>query len=97
MCLSYFCKILFILFVHFFQTQRKRRLQIPEMEWWGEEEFNSGVPVWRGEPQVRKVISMMETCNDLDIHVDSSQLIFGPWLEYEMGKRRLLFPLMSGN
>ncbi|XP_068717175.1 uncharacterized protein [Montipora capricornis] len=32
-------------------TQRKRRRQIPEMECWGEEEFNPGVPVWRGERQ----------------------------------------------
>ena len=36
-----------------FQTQRKRRRQTQEMEWLGEEQYNPGVPVWRGEPQVR--------------------------------------------
>jgi len=29
------------------------------MELLGEEEYNPGVPVWRGEPQVRRIISML--------------------------------------
>ena len=38
------------------------------MEWLGEEEYNPGVPVWRGEPQVRRVISIISTViSDLDI------------------------------
>ena len=57
----------------FFQTQRKRRRQIPEMEWLGEEEYNPGVPVWRGEVQVRMSYFNALKSNDLDIHLDSSE------------------------
>lgn len=43
------------------------------MEWLGEEEYNSGVPVWRGEPQVRMSYFNALKSNDLDNHLDSSE------------------------
>lgn len=66
-----------------FQTQGKRRRQTQEMEWLGEEEYNPGVPVWRGEPQVRMRYFNALKSNDLDTHLESSEKSFNLPAAYE--------------
>ena len=55
------------------------------MELLGEEEYNPGVPVWRGEPQVRRIISMINgknAENDNDVTA-----LFFPFTERGEGER----------
>lgn len=53
------------------------------MEWLGEEEYNPGVPVWRGEPQVRMRYFNALKSNDLDTHLESSEKSFTLPAAYE--------------
>lgn len=31
------------------------------MEWWDEEEYGAGIPIWKGQPQVYATSSLVKT------------------------------------